>query len=199
MRRIILPMLLLLCFVVLAEGQGQDVDFREELRFAEALRKRKDYDRALEVLDKLGRGAPPDLAKELALEKARLRVDLAGNARDTARRLRLYKEAGQEFQKFIDENPGHPAIAGANLEVARVLNLTGRTQFNQALLNRGKERREMAVQARATLVQAATKLAAAVKALEEQKAKLTDPDTVPDARKKKEAADAIAKMDRTIK
>src|SRR5262245_25840697 len=170
MHRIIGPTLLLLSFAVIAQGQGQgqDVDFREEMRFAEALRARKDYDLALEVLEKLSRVAPADLAKELSLEKARLRLGIAGDARDTARRLRLYREAGLKFQKSTHDNPGHPRVADANLEIARVLNLTGRTQLNQALLTEGRARRDLALQARKTLAEAATKLAAASKALQEE-------------------------------
>lgn len=200
MHRILLPLLLLLSFAVIVQAQDKDVDFREELRFADALRSRGDNALALEVIEKLARDAPKELAKELSLEKAKIRLRIAGEARDTNRRLRLYREAGLEFQKFIDDNPGHARIAEANLDVARVLNLTGRTELNQALLADSMARRkELATQARATLVQAAAKLAAAAKALEEEKAKLPKPEDVADARKKKEAEAQFAALEREWK
>jgi hypothetical protein len=191
-----------LALLVLAAqaAPAQDIDFREDLRLAEALRNRGDNDLALELLEKLAKNAPPELAKELPLEFAKTRLRFAADQPETAKRLQLYKEAQADFQKFIDANPGHPRLAEANLEVARVLNLLGKTQLSQALLNEEvKIKKELADKARATLVQAADKLYAAVKALEAVKEKLPSPDDVADPKKKKEAQAAVARVEHEIK
>jgi tetratricopeptide (TPR) repeat protein len=73
--------------------------------------------------------------------------------------------------KFIAANPGHPRLAEANLDIARVLNLQGKTELSRALLAEdAKSKRELSAQARATLEQAARQLQAAEKALEAQAA-----------------------------
>jgi hypothetical protein len=198
MQRLLLPFALL--FVFAAIGPAQDVDFRDEIAFAEALRTRGDNELAREVIQKLRKIVPAEQAKELVLEEAKISLRIAGEVPETAKRLRLYREAGAEFQKFIDENPNHPKLAEANLEVARVLNLTGRTELSEALLSDDrKTRNEKARQARATLAQAAQKLEAAGKALEATKEKLPDPETITDAKKKKEAVAQRAQLDREIK
>src|SRR4051812_33852455 len=104
--------ILLLGLFLLAGGPvaAQDSAFRDDLRFAELLRSRGDNDLALEFLQKLSRGAPPELLKELTLEFAKTRLRVAGDEPETGKRLRLYKEARDDFQKFIEANPGHPRV-----------------------------------------------------------------------------------------
>jgi tetratricopeptide (TPR) repeat protein len=169
-------------------ASAQESDFREDLRFAEALRNRGDVDLSLEYLKKLALGAPPELAKELPLEFAKTGLRIAAEEPETGKRLNLYKEARENFQKFIDANPGHPRVAEANLDIARVLNLQGKTELAQSLLSDdAKTKKEQAAQARATLEQAAVKLQDAAKVLEKTMGDLPDPDTITDAKKKKEA------------
>src|SRR5262245_47553770 len=197
MRRTILALSLTLFLIPLVAAQ--DTDFREELRFAEALRARGDNDLALEIIQKLRKTAPADLAKELPLEEAKTRLRGAGDEPETARRLRQYREARTDFQKFIDSNPGHPRIAEANLDIARLLNLIGRTELNQALLSDdSKTKNELARQSRATLVEAAGKLAAAALELEKQLAAADDPESISDPAKKKEAIARRSQLEREI-
>src|SRR5437660_1139953 len=141
-----------LAFVLLA-GQAalaQDPDFKEDLRFAEALRLRGDNALALEFLQKLQKTASPGLARELSLEIARTSLRAAAEVPEAARRLQLSHEARAAFQQFINENPDHPRIAEANLDLARVLNFQGKTELNQARLSGdGKDRTQLLLQARA--------------------------------------------------
>ena len=96
---------------------------------------------------KVVRPAYDQKAKELALEEAKTRLRVASDEPDTERRLRTYRDARADFNKFIADNPGHPRLAEANLDVARILNLTGRTELNKALLAEDrKTRRELAAQ-----------------------------------------------------
>jgi hypothetical protein len=191
---------LLLVLLVSPVAPAQESQFREDLRFAESLRNRGDNDLALELLEKIAANAPPELARELPLEFAKTRLRVAGDEPETARRLRLYQDARADFQKFIDANPGHARLAEANLDIARVLNLQGKAQLSQALLTEEvKTKKEIAAQARATLVQAAARLQAAVTALESAKGKLADPETIADPKMKKEAAAARDHVEREIK
>lgn len=178
---------------------SQDTDYREDLRFAELLRARGDNDLALELLQKIGKTAPPEIARELPLEYAKTRLRVASDEPETARRLHMYRESRADFQKFIDANPGHARLAEANLDVARVLNLVGKTELNQALLTEDlKTKKEIAGQARATLVDAAGRLQAAESALDSELGKLPDPDTMTDAKKKKEAQAARTRVEEEL-
>jgi hypothetical protein len=180
-----------LCFTVVA----QEPNYRDDLRFAEALRARGDNDLALEFLQALAKTAPQALAKELPFEFAKTRLRVASDEPETGKRLLLYKEARDDFEKFIAANPGHPRIAEANLDIARVLNLQGKTELNRALLSDDdKSKRDLAQQARGTLVEAARQLQAAVKVIEGQVAKLPDPESIEDVKKKKEAQAARARL-----
>src|SRR5947209_8298807 len=116
------PLLFSFAFVLLAAGHptralAQDSDFRDDLRFAEALRNRGDNDLALQFLENLARNAPAELTRELPLEFAKTRLRVASDEAETSRRLRLYRDAQADFQKFIETNPGHPRIAEANLDL----------------------------------------------------------------------------------
>jgi hypothetical protein len=179
---------------------AQEIDFREELRFVEALRARGDNDLAVELIQKLRKIAPPALARELPLEEAKTQLRRASEEAETARRLRQYRDARANFQQFIDANPGHPRIAEANLDIARVLHLAGKTELNQALLSDdAKTRGELAQQARATLIAAAARLKAAAVALEAEIAKLPDPESISDAKMKKEALAVRNRLESELK
>jgi hypothetical protein len=189
MIRFLIPVAVLLSFVPVAPAQ--EPAYRDDLRFAEALRNRGDNDLALEFLQQLAKGAPPDLLKELSLEFAKTRLRVAADEPESAKRLAQYHLARKEFEKFIADNPGHPRLAEANIDIARVLNFTGKTELNQAVVaEERKTKRELATQARATLEQAAVKLAAAGKELQDAVTKLPDPDGIKDV-KEKRAAEAV--------
>src|SRR5262249_52031021 len=117
----------LFCLVPLAPAQ--EPSFRDDLRFVDKLRQRGDNDLALEFLQKIAKDAPADLKKELPLEFAKTRLRMAGDEAETAKRLKLYQGARADFEKFIKANPTHARVAEANLEIARVLNLQGKTEL----------------------------------------------------------------------
>jgi tetratricopeptide (TPR) repeat protein len=160
---------------------AQDSSWREDLSFVESLRARNDSDLALEFLEQMAKGATPELLKELPLEFAKTRLRIASEEPDTSKRLTLYNRAREDFEKFIAANPGHPRIAEANLDIARVLNLQGKTELNRAYLIPEKDAKlAEATRARGTLEKAAGRLEAALVELEALRAKIPDPETVTD-------------------
>ncbi|MFO0844999.1 MAG: hypothetical protein U0797_21835 [Gemmataceae bacterium] len=162
---------LLLSLLLVPALSAQEPAFRDDLRFAEALRARGESDLALEWLERLRKTGPPELLKELPLELAKTRLRVASEEPETGKRLAQYREARDDFLRFIAANPGHPRLAEANLDIARVLNLQGKTELSRALLAEdAKSKRDLSAQARATLEQAAQQLQAAEKALEAQAA-----------------------------
>jgi TolA-binding protein len=186
MIRYLIPVAVVLSLVPAAPAQ--EAAYRDDLRFAEALRNRGDNDLALEFLEQLAKGAPPDLLKELSLEFAKTRLRVAADEPESAKRLALYRKASEDFDKFIRENPGHPRLAEANIDIARVLNFQGKTELNQAYLaEEAKDKKEIAAKARLTLEQAATKLAAAGKELQAAVGRLPDPDGIKEPKEKREA------------
>ncbi|MBY0230382.1 MAG: hypothetical protein K2W96_13950 [Gemmataceae bacterium] len=190
---------LLLALLLIPSVQAQEAGFREELRFAEALRARGDTDLALEHLKSLEKGASPELRKELPLEFAKTRLRLASDEPDPAKRLALYRDAQNDFSAFIAANPGHPRVGEAGLDIARVLNAAGKAELSQALLNPDPaEKKALSDKARATLVQAQARLKEAEKALGELRDALPKPDGIEDAAKKKAAERAIARAEADI-
>lgn len=179
---------------------ARQADFSDDLRFAEALRARGDSDLALEFLRKLAPAATPALARELPLEFAKTRLRLASEEPDTGKRLALYKEARDDFEQFIRANPGHPRLAEANLDIARIFNLQGKTELSRAFLAEdGRAKREQAARARATLESAARQLQAAEDELTKARDKLPDPDALEDPKLKKEARAARLRADAEVK
>ena len=186
MFRFLILVVVFLSFVPIASAQ--EPAYRDDLRFAEALRSRGDNDLALEFLEQLKKGAPAGLLKELSLEFAKTRLRVAADEPETAKRLAQYQAARADFERFIRENPGHPRLAEANIDIARVLNFQGKTELNQAILAEDrKTKQELAKQAQSTLQQAATKLSAAGKELEAAVTRLPDPDGIKEPKEKKEA------------
>ena len=196
-------LLFLTVAVLLLAGRpsaAQEPDYRDDLRFVESLRARGDNDLAMAFLAKMAKNAPPALLKELPLEFAKTGLRVAAAEPETGKRLLLYKEARDNFQKFIDANPRHPRVAEANVDIARVLNLQGKTELSQALFSDdAKIKRDMASQARATLAVAGGKLKAAAVALEPVLAAMPDPDGIADVKKKKEAAVARSHVEDELK
>lgn len=192
----------LLALLVLAASTASalDLDYRDDLRFVEALRARGDNDLALDFLQQLAKGAPAALQKELPLEFAKTRLRVAAEEPDTTKRLGLYKEARDDFTKFIKTNPGHPRIAEANLDIARVLNLQGKTELNRALIAENtRSKRDLAEQARMTLEEAAKQLQAAEAELTAQRDKVVVPEAPEDPKQKVAALAARARLDGEIK
>lgn len=189
MRRSLLGLALLLAASTVT---AQEPDYRDDLRFAEALRARGDNDLALELLRRLEKTASPALKKELSFELAKTALRDAAGMPEASRRLARYREARIDFQKFIADNPGHPRISEAYLDIARTLDLQGKTELNRAVLaDGGDARKRLAASARALLAEAGERLDKA--ALEQEAAlkKLPDPDAIDDPAKKRAAQLAL--------
>jgi hypothetical protein len=161
----------LACLCLLGGGAAlaQEAEFREDLRFVEALRKRKDHKLALQLLERIAKNAPAELAQEMPLELAKTQFEAAGEEADSARRLELYKKARLQLEDFIAKHPAHKRVAEANIDVARVLNLQGKTELSRAKINDDRKSRLLgAKQARATLEDAGKRLKAAAIAQEKR-------------------------------
>jgi tetratricopeptide (TPR) repeat protein len=194
-------MLVLLGALTLGLGwlDAQEVSWREDLRFVESLRARNDNELALEFLNRMAVGASPELLKELPLEFAKTRLRVADEEADSGRRLDLYRQAREEFLKFLAANPGHPRTGEANLDIARVLNLQGKTELNRAQLNTDtKARKEESVKARATLVEGGKQLEAALAELEARRGRLPDPKSIEDKTAQKKADLDIKRIENEI-
>src|SRR5262245_46410744 len=167
---------------------GQEPGYRDELRFAEALRARGDNDLALELLLRLEKTASPELKKELSLELAKTRLRDAASMPEASRRLARYREAREDFLKFIADNPGHPRVPEAYLDIARTLDLQGKTELNRALISEGAdEKKQLSARARALLVEAGERLDKAAAVQQGLLGKLPDPEAIEDAGKKRAA------------
>src|SRR5262245_44582390 len=167
---------------------GQEPGYRDELRFAEALRARGDNDLALELLLRLEKTASPELKKELSLELAKTRLRDAASMPEATRRLTRYREARADFEKFIADNPGHPRIPEAYLDIARTLGPQGKTELNPALSTEGADaRKKPAAHARALVDEAGDRLEKAAAAQQARFDKLPDPDSIEDAAKRRAA------------
>jgi hypothetical protein len=191
-----------ICAVLLGSTlmlSAQEPAYQEDLRFVEQLRKRKDSKLALELLQKLKKGAPPALARELMLEEAKTRLEAADEEPDSATRLKLYQEARAGLRQFIAKNPTHPRVAEANLDIARLLNLQGKTELSRALMSDDKKTREAGEKrARATLEDAHKRLEAAAVALEKRRGTLPDPDSAKDKAKRDQLLAQRRRLDERV-
>jgi len=77
---------------------GQDPSSAQDIQFIEEMRRRGYNDLVLEFLERLEKAASPELKKELLLEQAKTRVDLADAETDAGRRLSMFKQAQKDFE-----------------------------------------------------------------------------------------------------
>src|SRR5262249_37696598 len=83
------------------------------------------------IQEHLMKVAPPELKKELPLEMAKARADMAQLESVPARREALYTQAREDLLAFLKDNAKSPRAADANLELARLLFLQGRTYLSR--------------------------------------------------------------------
>src|SRR5262245_24771364 len=81
------------------------------LEFVRGLRARHYNDLAMDYLQRLSQNAPPQLARELPLEFARTRLELAKDEPDIGRRLALYAEARKDLVASLKNNPAREGEA----------------------------------------------------------------------------------------
>lgn len=125
---------LFLLFAAGAPAPAQEPAEDPELAFVHKLRERRYADLALEYLEKRLSKNPRYAGKpELALEIALARLDQATTEPDSSRRLALFARARAEFEDFLKKNANHPRAGEAQLQIAEVAVLQGKTQLNRAL------------------------------------------------------------------
>jgi hypothetical protein len=178
---------LLSAALLAGRAAAQDASVQDDMRFVEELRKQGKSDLALEYLQRLEKTASGDLAKALPLEMARTKLEAAGEEPDSGKRLALYGDAHDAFQKWLSANPGDPHVNEVKLDLAHVAIQQGRTQLSRALLNEDFESMMTpeAGQARASFEDAAVQLKNAAKALDDQIAKAGEPKTPAEKELKK--------------
>ncbi|HEY7315197.1 MAG TPA: hypothetical protein VH643_38045 [Gemmataceae bacterium] len=138
--------------VTLSSAVAKEGPYAEDMQFIRELRSHGYSDLAREYLKKLAQNAPPELKKELSLEKALTNLEAANEEPDSGKRITLYAEARAEFQQFLKDNPNHPRAGEARFDIARATGLQGKTQTNRALLEPDKKTRIAdGLKARATL------------------------------------------------
>ena len=87
---------------------------------------------ALEYLAELSVKPPPDLAKVLPLERAKVRLELATAETDEGLRGVQIAQAKLELDAFLKGNPNHPRTPEAAVAIAQLLTLEGKTQLQRA-------------------------------------------------------------------
>jgi hypothetical protein len=118
--------------VLLLAGMPLHAQQPPHLEFIQGLRAKGHPDLALEYMQEhLMKVAPLDLKKELPLEMAKARADMALLESVPARRDALYAQAREELMAFLKENAKSPRAADANLDLAHLLFLQGRTFLNR--------------------------------------------------------------------
>lgn len=137
------------------------------LELVRGLRKEGLTDLALEYLERLATSTDPEVKMLLPLENARTRLDLASMESDEGKRSAILARARSEFDQFIRQNPQHPLVPTANIELARLISFQG----NQTLIrSRRAESPEAAkaqrVNARALFQESAKRFDEAAKQIE---------------------------------
>jgi len=95
---------------------------------------------ALEYLNKIKAENPPaEILASLPLEYARTRLEMAALEVEDSKRNAQLALARTEFDAFLKANPMHPQRPQANLEVARLISLQGKSQLSKARRQDGKE------------------------------------------------------------
>lgn len=178
---------------------AQEVPRADDLRFVSELRARGDYDLALEFLDKVAKAAGGDLAKEVPLERARIRLEAAEGESSTGKRTTLYNQSMAEIKEFMDKNPGHARASEAKLALAEVSVRLGRNQLAKAQLQDSPDAKVAeGLKARKMLEEAGQQLEASLGALREQLKNFPEPTTPADKARRARLEDDVAKAELAV-
>jgi hypothetical protein len=128
----ILPLALLVLFAVAPAHAQKAAPQDENLKFVQALRTQGMADLALEYLEKRLK-KDPRYAADVPLEIATLRLDLAAEEPDAAKRMAMFEEARKDFEEFLKKNASHPRAADARFQIAQIVVRQAKTQLTQAL------------------------------------------------------------------
>ena len=157
---------------------------RPHLDLVRGLRKESMPDLALKYLDQLS-GEKPDPGIEimLPLEYARTWLDLAAIENEEGKRSALISQAKRKLEVFIAANPKHQLAPQANVELARLLSVQGKTLIRKARRLEDKNEQKTAMDnARPILKSASDKYLATVGLIDAQ-IKQLDSDTSPVGKK----------------
>lgn len=157
------------------------------LLLVQGLRDRRMPDLAIEYLQKLQANPPAELAKQIPLELARTRLELANLEPDAGRKQALMQQARGEFEAFVKSSAGDPLAASANLEIARIIGMQGKTKLSEARRQESAgTKKAMAGEARKLFAEAGTKLEDAAKQITLQLGNLPEMPTTPQERAAKQ-------------
>ncbi len=162
------------CCLGIATLASAQTSNRPHLELVRGLRKENLPDLALQYLDELKAGnPPPTIAVLLPIEYARTWLDLAAEENDESKRNALISQARREIESFLKTNPNHELAPEANVELARLYFVQGKTQLRRAhRIDDPKEQEEELKAARQPLQTAADKYKATIGAIDAQIKKL---------------------------
>jgi len=168
---------------------------RPHLDLVRGLRKENLPDLAMEYLKQVKAStSDPETLKVLDLEFARTRLDLAANELDEGKRNVLVALAKKELEVFLKSSPDHPLAPQANVELARLLSVQGKSMIRKARRFTEKEQFEAELKkAQPVLLDAAKKYEATALKLEEQVKQYENAKSAAEIRLKNEVNDTRLK------
>jgi hypothetical protein len=154
-----LPAVVVVFVISLSASLAQEAPYAEDLQFVRELRSHGYTDLAREYLERLAKSAPPQLKKELPLERALTEMEAANDEPDSGKRIALYAQARTQFESYLKANSQHTRAGEARFEIARATTLQGKAQLSRAMLEEDLATRVAeGKKARATLVTAHNQL-----------------------------------------
>lgn len=145
------------------------------LEMIRGLRAQGDADLALAYIqERVPKNLPPELARVIALELARTRVELARDESEEGKRLALFAAARAEFDAFLKANPNDPLAPQARFEIARLTAARGKEAVNRARRLEGEARFKALEDARPAFNDAVMQLRDAAKLLKARLDAATD-------------------------
>ncbi|MCX7700448.1 MAG: hypothetical protein N2039_06185 [Gemmataceae bacterium] len=157
------------------------------LEFIRGLRAAGEAELALRYIEqRLPKDLPEPLQRELTLELARVRMDLARDEPELSKRQALYAQARAEFEGFLNARPDDPQAAQVRSELARLVAAQGREAMNRSRRLEGPARAQAIAEARSAYESAAAQLEAAAKQLAAQAEGLAEPKSAAEAARLRE-------------
>ncbi|MCE9532684.1 MAG: hypothetical protein K8T89_16425 [Planctomycetes bacterium] len=202
MRCVVLVHGLILLGLGIAVPLSAQTSARPHLDLVRGLRKENMPDLALQYLDQLKTStSDPEILKVINLEYARTRLDLAADENDEAKRSALIAQAKRDIETFLKASPDHPQAPQANVELARLISVQGKSLIRKARrFTDKKEQAEEMKKARPFLISAAAMYDKTAKAIEDQYSKVSESKTPTDLKLARELNDfrLTASLDRGI-
>ncbi len=184
------------CLVVIFIPRAVVSADEPHLELIRGLRASGEPELALRYIEqRLPKDLPEATRREIALELARVRVDLAQDEPELSKRRVLHAQARAEFEKFLISRPDDPQTAQVRFELARLVAAQGREAMNRSRRLEGAAQAQAIVEARLAYQSATTQLEAVGKQLAEQTQKLAEPKTAAEAAQLREAVQSWYKAE----